>query len=360
MKTTMKYNTILLLFFAIALLSACKKKEIENPTTNSSPIFTAAGTVGNENFLLEAGNENVFMSTFINMSNGVKVYSGKLGNEDMEIEIGFHEGNIDLDGPFNVQTFPMNLKFAALSSQPLAILSKDLLPNSMFIEEVKWYINGVFTGVNDVEIIEPGKYNVCAEVEFNDGSEATLCNEMILGFAVNASCKMRHVLQSNGNLKVWLDAYSTPVDHVLWHVDDTLIGESMNLNTNIDHQNHLISAEIYYMNGAHRKKSILVDGSLSGKLIDDFSVFENGSVSQIKWDHSVVLKVKKNGLVYSSVGADNTASSIQLLNLSYYGKNSAGKDVYKCIASVSANVREVQAGSILPIEFTTTFGLEMH
>ena len=356
----MKYNTIVLLFFAIVLLGACKKKEIEDPSPDSGPIFTATGTLGNETFLLEAGNDNVFMNTSINMSNGVKVYSGKLGNEEMEIEIGFHESNIDLEVPFSIQNFPTSLKFATLPSQTLAFLSKDLLPNSMFIEEVKWFINGVFSGVNDVEIIEPGKYNVCAEVKFNDGSEATLCNEMILGFAVNASCKIRHILQSNGNLKVWLDAYSTPVDHILWYVDDVLVGENENLETNIDDQNHLVSAEIFYTNGAHRKKSILVDGSLSGKLIDDFSVFENGSVSQVKWDNSVILKMKKDGLVYSSAGADNTMSSIQILNLSYYGKNSAGMDVYKCAASVNVNVREGQAGETLPLNFTTTFGFEMH
>lgn len=360
MKITMKYNIILLLFSAVVLLGACKKKEIEDPSTNSSPIFTATGTLGSESFLIEAGNDNVFMNTFVNMSNGVKVYSGKLGNEEMEIEIGLHEGNIDLEVPFNIQNFPASLTFAALPSQPLAFLSKDLLPNSMFIEEVRWYIDGAFSGVNDVEIIEPGKYNVCAEVEFNDGSEATLCNEMILGFAVNASCKMRHVLQSNGNLKVWMDAYSTPIDHILWYVDETLVGESSNLETNIDNENHLISAEIFYTNGAHRKKSILVDGSLSGKLIDDFSVFENGSVSQTKWDNSVILNVKKNGLTYSSAGADNSESSIQMISLSYYGKNSMGKDVYKCVASVSVNVREGQSGAILPLDFTTTFGLEMH
>ncbi len=356
----MKYNTILLLFFTVVLFGACKKKEIKDPSINSSPIFTATGTLGSESFLLEAGNENVFMNTFIKMSNGVKVYSGKLGNGEMEIEIGLHEGNIDLELPFNIQNFPSSLNFAALPSQPLAFLSKDLLPNSMFIEEVRWYIDGAFSGVNDVEIIEPGKYNVCAEVEFNDGSEATLCNEMILGFAVNASCKMRHVLQSNGNLKVWMDAYSTPIDHILWYVDDTFVGESNSLETNIDSQNHLISAEIFYTNGAQRKKSILVDGSLSGKLIDDFSVFENGSVSQTKWDNSVILKVKKNGLTYSSAGADNTESSIQMISLSYYGKNSAGKDVYKCVASVSVNVREGQSGATFPLDFTTTFGLEMH
>jgi len=360
MKKEMKYTGMILLLFAMMLVSSCKKKTIEDPMTVSSPIFTATGNLGSESFLLEAGNNSVFMSTYINVSNGVQVYSGKLGNDQMEIEIGIHESNIDLEGAFSIQNLPTSLDFAALPSQPLAFLSKDLLPNSMFIQEVRWFINGVFSGVNDVEIIEPGKYNVCAEVKFLDETEATLCNDMILGFAVNASCKIRHILQSNGFLKVWLDESSTPIDHVLWYLDDVLVSENLSLDTTIDTDNHLVSANIYYQNGAHRKKSILVDGSLSGKLIDDFSVFENGSVSQMKWDNSVILKVKKNGLVYSSTAADNTSSSIQLLSLSYYGKNSAGKDVYKCIASVIVNVREGQSGAVLPLNFTTTFGLEMH
>lgn len=356
MKTSYKY---LLLFTLLGLVTGCHKEEIEDPLPDQQPIFTAQGTIGSESFSAKAGEEGFYMSTFSELVNGVDLFSGKLSNGDFELQMGIYDGNIDLPASSTIDNLPSSLQFAQLPTEPLATLSKNLLPNNSLIQEIKWYINGVFAGLNSVEITNPGKYTVCADVTFFDQSHGDLCNDMILGYTKNATCKVRHLLSQNGSLQTWIEEDLVPLSSVKWFMDGILVSEDLKLMTSVDSFNHKITAEVIFANGVKRTKSILIDGGLNGKFIDDFSVFEVGS-NPLFWDFKALISLKKDGKQYSSNIASNQSSTVNIIDVTYYGINSSGKAVFKITAEISCLLKEIGTGTIVPFTCNTVFALEIN
>ena len=345
-------------FLAVALLS-CKKEVVEDPQIDGTPIFKVAGTLGGEELLIQAGIDNNYMHTFGQQMNGVDQYCGKLGNSDQYLEIGIFNGNLDMELAPDPSILQSEVSFAGLPQEPLAFLSKSLFPNAYMIEEVKWFLNGTLSGINDVEIMLPGKYFVCAQVKFNDGSTQELCNTMILGYQKNATAKIRHFLTQGGDLTVWIDQASVPVERIEWYVDGEFVTESDKLELEIDSYSHEVKTEIKFENGAHRTKAILVDGSLSGRFIEDFSVFEANQVGSAFWDYKMAISVKNNGKLYSSIVAPNESSVIEIQEINYYGKNAAGKSVFLVKAHVEVLLKEMQTSEVLPLNCDVVFGVEI-
>ena len=354
-------KNIFLYFVALITLfwvSACKKENIEEPIL-SEPIFKAQGTLGTEEFSIAAGEENFFMNTFTELYNGVELFSGSLSNGDFEIKMGIYNGNIDIPSSIFSQDLPEEISFSHISTQPLVTLSKNLFPNSSLIQEIKWNINGVFAGLNMVQISSPGKYTVCADVTFTDGSTSNLCNEMIVGYKKNATGELRHFLSPNGNFQAWIDNDTYPINEIKWFIDGEYSSNNEILNVIINGQFHLLTAEIYFQNGVKRIKSMIIDGSLNGKFIDDFSVFENNIVG-VPWDFCLAISVKKNGKEYLSQIAANQSSSVYIESIDYFGKNKDGKDVYQIEATISCSLKEISSGNVIPFNTSTIFGITVN
>lgn len=350
--------TYLILIGLSTIGVSCKKEKIEEPLPEQQAVFMSQGTIGAEFFSIKAGENNFYMHTFTEQVNGVSLFSGKLSDGDFELQMSIYDGFIDLPSANN-QDLPENIQFAMTSLEPLAVLSKDLLPNAAFIQQIKWFVNGTYAGLNNVEIIEPGVYNVCAEVTFNDSSISNLCNEMILGYIKHATCKVRHLLSQNGSLQTWIEEDLVPISSIKWFVDGEFVSDDLKLMTTIDSLNHKVLAEVTFTNGVKRTKAILIDGSLSGKFIDDFSTFEVNS-NPSNWDFKVVISLKKDGKVYVSNLAPNQSSTLHITNITYFGQNSAGKMVFKIQAEVSCSLKEVGTGEVLPFNCATVFGLEIN
>ena len=343
----------------LLVLTSCEKHKVEDPLPEGKPVFTAQGTFGTEEFALGAGKGNCFMSTFLHEENGVMRYSGRLGSADFYVEMGVFQGDLDMTEPLSLENFQGSLAFAELPTEALVLLSKDQFGNAANMQEVNWYLDGTWAGVNEIEIMEPGKYEVCAEVKFYDQSISVLCNTLLVGYHLNASATVQHTISGQGVLNAWVSDYTEDVQSVKWFVDGENISSSMQLSTSISNSSHDVMAEITFSNGAIRQKRIVVDGASSNKHIGDFTTVEMGTSNQFNWDYKVVIRVVKDGKTYSTVDADNAKSEIELVDIVYFGKNSAGKDVYKCIGTVSANLKDEQSGELKEISFTTSFGLEM-
>lgn len=356
MKNYYFLNSLLILL--VVSISSCKKEEIEDPITPNSPVFKAEGTLGTESFDVAAGEDNFYMQTFSDVVNGVDFFSGKLSNGVFEIEMGIYDGNLDISSANFSQGLPENIGFAIFPSQPITTLSKEMLPNSLMIDQVKWYVNGVLAGTNTANIMTPGIYNICANVTFLDGSEGTLCNEMILGYAKHATCQLRHYLSSGGIFQGWVDNSSETISSVKWFIDNVHVSDNIKLITPMDQQSHMITAEISFQNGVKRKKSMLIDGSLSGKFIDDFSVFENATTA-VNWDFDVSIKVKKDGKQYISAITNNESATLQITDVNFYGTNSAGKAVIKISADVTCQLKDTATGNLVPFTCSTVFGVEV-
>jgi hypothetical protein len=355
MKT--RFTTVLFLAL-IVLISSCKKEEVEEPLAETEPVFRADGTIGGESFSMIAGKDNFFMHTKSEKIDGVDFFYGTLADGVTELEMGIYDGKIDLTGSSIIQDLPEYASVAMNPSQPLVYLSKDLFPNKGLIEEIKWYVDDLFVGINSISLNKPGKFNVCAVVTFNDGSSSSLCNEMIVGFSKNAVGQIRHLLTDNGSLQTWIEEGQFSVQSIKWFVDGVYVTDAVTLAQNINQENHLVTAEINFSNGVKRTKSVLIDGTNNGYFIDDFSFFENNS-SSVNWDFNTSISLKINGKQYLSKTAPNQTSTVHITEIKYYGKNDTGKSVFKISADVICNLKEVGTNVVLPFNCSTVFGVEI-
>lgn len=341
------------------LFGSCQKEQIKEPIQDQDPVFYISGTLGEENIDAHAGDGNFFMQTYTESVNGVKFFAGKLTDGNFEMELGIHDGNLDLAVSTPLVALANDINFAAQPTEAITILSKDLLPNSMLIQRIKWMINGALAGIDEVAITAPGKYNVCADVTFTDGTSSTLCNEIMIGYTKHATCQVRQFLSNNGNLQVWLEENQVPVYSVKWYLDNQFVGDQMKLYSVINNQSHTVKAEIVFENGTKRTQSIVVDGSLSGKFIDDFTVFEDNATS-VSWDYKAQIEIKKDGREYTSVLAPNESSTLEITDIEYFGKNSAGKPVFKLSCNINCMMLELSTSKLVPLNCSTVFGVEIN
>ncbi len=350
-------------FFTVALiliLTACKKNEIIPPPGSSTPVFTAVGTFGNEVINLRAGDDNVVMTTESALLNGVDFFKGSLGNEAFSIEIGVFGGDVDIQNPplpeFANQS---TISFAYLAQQPpLFEIKKDSLPNSANILKIDWEVDGVMQPFEDnLQIRDPGKYQVCAHITFIDYSEKTLCNEVIVGFKPNALFELEFVIGQDHNLMAWIEPQVGVVESVKWFQNGTQISDMNQLNKYIQNGSHLIQAEVIFTNGVRSLRSIIVDADLTGKNFFDFS--QSCAVYPIEWDFHSKIKVRKNGIDYFSHITPNAGNKIIVDEVKYFGLNPLGKQVYILKGHVHVNLKSNVSPAIIPLDLDLSFGISL-
>ncbi len=344
-------------------LASCKKDTIIIPEAND-PVFTASGTIGSEAFEIVAGDNDAYMYTMTQEENGVSVFSGRISDGDFALEMGIYDGYVDKPG----HHAPSDLTnvtpvFARDAEGDVLLLSKSLLTTldqSQYIEKIRWFVNGDAVGLNEAVITQPGKYEVCAEVTFLGGEIEQYCNDVIAGYELSANCSIDFSIQQ-GLLNAGIDAMGNPVEEVQWFIDDVFYQSVPLLSgVSIGQGFHRVTARVRFENGVERTKTVLLNGSNGLFAANDFTIFENmtpGNV--IPRDFNIRLKIEKGGKSYTSLTAENASSNVVITNVEYYGPNDQGKDVYKITAVVSALVREVGTLKIVPVKFSTTFGLEI-
>ncbi len=344
----------------LLVIGSCKKNEIIPPPGSSTPVFTAIGTFGSEVIDLRAGDDGVMMNTVSLLSHGVDFFTGNLGNEEFNIEVGVYGGNVDVQNPtlpdFNSQN---DISFAFLATQPpLLLIKKDSLPNSASIIKVEWEVDGVMQPVlNDLEIREPGRYQVCAHITFNDYSVSTLCNEIIVGFKSNAAFELEFVMGQDQNLMAWVEPSIGTIQSVHWFQDGVPVSNLNQLNKYIQDGSHLIQAEVLFTNGVKRLRSVIVDAELTGKNIFDFA--EHYSYSNLEWDFKSKLKVVSNGIEYFSHMTPNSSNKIEVNEVKYFGLNSLGKAVYIIKGHIHANLKSNISSTIIPLDLDVSFGISL-
>jgi len=354
MKIKLKYLFGFIVFLALV---SCDKDIIEDPKPDEKPVFKIEGTLGSEAFSATAGDDGFLMSTFIDQFNHVDVFTGKIANSAMEFELGFYNGNIDMDQTSITDALSQGILFAKLPQSPLLSISKDQLPNSSLISFIDWTVDGEYASQNTVTFNEPGKYNVGANVHFYDGTSATISNDMIIGYHRNVACQLRHFLGQNGHLQVWVDENTQDVSSVKWYLNGNFVSTNNKLDTIISGYGCSVKAEINFVNGTKRTRTIWVDGSLNGKFIDDFASFENNS-STVEWDFKTKLIFKKDGNTYTTLSANNQVSEFEVLGVDYYSTSSQGKPIYKIVGNIDCFVKNVATNEVLPLEATITFAVE--
>lgn len=353
--------SVFILTFGLVLFSSCTKNQIQVPVENE-PVFTIDGTLGGEAFNLTAGDNNAYMETSTELSNGVRVFSGNLTDGETSIEIGIFDGNIDNPNhAAEADLINVPLKFARQPSDPLLVLSKDVLNQYQNIESIKWFINGSSAGSDYAYIMEPGKYDVCAIISFlgSGGMTAELCDEIIVGYERSANCSIDYNISQN-QLEASINSIGANVTSVEWFLDNVFIGNNLSLYDSIDQDFHVLTARVTFDNQVVREKSCLINGLNPMYCVQDFSIFELTSASNFaNQDYKLRLNITKNGLNYRSIHANNENSTVTLLNLEYYDENANGNKVYKATVQVQAIVMEMSTEKLIPINFIATLGVEV-
>lgn len=346
--------------YKITLLAACIliagscQKEIIPPPGSTSPVFKAEGTLGGENVVLHAGDDDVLMSTESMMSNGVAFYQGVLGNSNIKLEMGIFAGDVDLQNPVLPDFGAINeIRYAATATSPLLRIVKDSFPNRELINQIQWEVNGEMKGLNVLEIYEPGKYQVCAHVTFANYSQQTICNEIIVGFKTSADFELNFFLGQDLTLKSWIKTFGSTVQSVQWYNDEVPVGNADELNIGLSSGSHFIRAEVLFTNGVKRSKTVLIDGTLAGNNIHDFT--KPGLAPLFLWDYTAKVKVTKNGVNYYSHNTPNSGNKITVDKITFYGLNDDGDPVYILNGAIDVNVKSA-SGYVLPLHMNVSFG----
>jgi hypothetical protein len=347
----------LLASILLAVIS-CKKQPIKEPPPPSKPVFSLTGTLNGENFIMEAGENNAFMETFVKAQNGVNCFSGKLTDGQIEISLGIYDGNLDIPFPSIPPIFPASLINLATISPltPLVTLSKNAFPNAASMSYIAWKIDNEPMGQNDVSIFQPGKYTVCAEIHFNNGTIENVCNELYVGYKRNATAKVKQAVTQPGSVHLWIENNTLPIAELKWFVDGQYVSSQVDFTGNISPMTHLVTAEIYFQNGTKRRQSALVDGTANNHFVDDFSSVEAQNQS-VQWDHHAVITIKKGEKCYTSVCPPNQTQSILIDQFNYFGKNPQGKKVYIVHGTVNCSLKEVNSTTIVPFSATMHLGV---
>jgi len=353
--------SVLIMTLGLVLVTSCTKNQIQVPIENE-PVFTIDGTLGGEAFSLTAGDNNAYMQTSTELCNGVRVFSGNLTDGETSIELGIFDGNID--NPNHVaesDLINVPMKFARQPSDPLLVLSKDVLNQYQNIESIKWYINGSNAGADYAYIMEPGKYDVCAIISFigTSGATAELCDEIIVGYERSANCSIEYYIAQN-QIEASINSIGANVTSVEWFLDNVSIGNNLTLFDSLDQDFHVLTARVTFDNEVVREKSCLINGSNPLYCIQDFSIFELTSASNFaNQDYKLRLNITRNGLNYRSIHANNENSSVTLLSLEYYDENANGNKVYNATIQVEAIVMEMVTEKLIPINFIAILGVEV-
>lgn len=361
----MKNTYIIFVWLFVFGLFSCKEDPIQLPKS-TDPVFVTSGTIGGEAFQLVAGDDNAYMYTMTEEENNVQVFSGEISNGVFSIQMGIYDGLVDQPTHEPLIEFSnVNKLFAHNDGNTVFLtLSKAVLqgmPNSQYIDEIKWFVDGEFKGWNEVEIKEPGVYNVCGEITFSDGETATLCNELIAGYKRNANCKIQFAPQQQqpGQIMVSVTEETEAIDKVRWFLNDQFVAETGGtFQTQVAGSMSELKCEVYFTNGVVRTKRLLVDAPSQNHCANDFSIFEYLASPKFQ-DFHIRLLIDKKGVSYSSEIVDNSNATIDISKVEYFGKNDQNKDVYKVSASISAEVKAVGGTTVLPVNFNTVFGIEL-
>lgn len=320
----MHYFTYIALFIFFSLVG-CKKEPLPQLPENNNPIYKVKGIIAGEEINFNAGIDGMYMETNFYYLNNVLQFNARLNNQENNFQISFADANIDIP-TYNIDFNTINeFNLANMDSSSLLVLNKDSFSNADEINAVSWTIDGVEFPDEEITIYEPGRYSVCALVDFNNGTQNQLCNEFILGYQINSSFGLRHYINQSGYLNCFIDVPETTIESVKWKINGDPFSTSNTISFLIESQPYHIEAEVNLKNGVKRTKRIFIDGSYPKNFIEDFTVHEN-QIQEFYWDLHARMAVNLNGSIWVPNNPDDT---IIISNIKENGVNDEGQTIYE-------------------------------
>lgn len=349
------FGSLVILLAMSIVCASCHKVEVEEPPIQGAPVFAVDAQFGNESIVLAAGENGCTLTTGSDIWNGVQRFRGTLSNSNDELTLKILDGKLDMPSSQFQSGLSGDLTYFLNDQSTMAEFSLEDFPNADYIQEIKWFVNGIQHGINQLEFTEPGVYDVCAAVTFADGSQASVCNEMIIGYEKSVLALVRHYVDQQGYVHAWVDSDVEDVAAVKWRIDGVEVSNNETLQRHLTSQIHTLSAEITFANGAKRIRNVLADGSAEGNFLDDFTIFES-VYKMVEKDFNITLEVKHNGVIYSSEFENNQSATFHITGVKYFGMDGNGKKIYTVTAQVNCIMSNL-SGNQLPFEGTVSFGI---
>ncbi len=316
---------ISILFATLSFCIACTKEEITPNPPSNDPVFSASGSIDGYDIDLVAGNANTFMYTDIANVNGVDNYRGSLVNNNSEFKINISDGMLDIPD-LNTDIIGSSIPIAPYENGTvLAVLSKNMFSNSQYIDELTWTINGEEQSYEEISIQQPGKYDICADIEFIDGSTGSTCNTYLIGYQKNVNSVVKYLVGQDNQIISIVEAPNNEIASIEWFRNDVLISQNLTYRDSISGLNsYSLKAKVHFENGSFREREIWVNRLNTNNIIEDLSNIENQS--NLSWDHKASITINHNGECYVS-SPGNQDQQITVTNSFDYGTNDNSQSV---------------------------------
>lgn len=344
------------------LIVSCKKDKLVIEEQNSQPVFVVDGTFNGQVLQLKAGDNGAYMYTESHAVNGVDYFWGDITDGLTSLHLGVFNGDNDIPGDPQLTNLPSST-FACVDSFSTVTLSATQFQNYATMSTTEWFIDGVSNGINtDLQITEPGHYEICFKATFNGGGQAEVCNDMIIGYNRNDNFYIDYTTSGGGTLFCSTSSIindNSSISSVEWYVNDVLVSTNNSFYPSVGNTDGYIKAKVTFNSGAVREKMLYFNEAMPTKMIEDFSFMEEYSQDSYLQDYTSNLVITVNGVAHYSNIADNSSSSLVINNIEYYGLNNAGNPVYKFDVDVNAKVRKTPVSQDIPISFHAVFGIEV-
>jgi hypothetical protein len=336
-------------------MMSCTKDEVTPTPPSNDPVFGAQGTIDGQTIDLNAGENNTFMSTDIIEVKGVEQYQGTLLNGETSMLLSISDGLLDIPDLNTDIVAEDGIKLAPNNSQALATFSKSTFSNSESIEEVIWTIDGETYSSSQIWIMEPGKYEICADVVFENGTTGSTCNSLIIGYQKNANATVNYLVGQNNEIVSFVDAPNHEISSIHWFKNDVLVSEEfVYKDFSSDINSYALKAKVRFSNGVYREREIWVNRNNPEFKIQDLSIIENQS--SLSWDHKATVEITINGEKYTSFPQNND-QQISVLNIFDYGTNDDGETVTFIEGSLNTTFIKESTEEVVNGSFDIRFGV---
>lgn len=344
-----------ILILVFGLLIGCEKDKLPVLPDNNSPIYNVKGSISGKEFSYEAGVNGMFMETSFSSLRNVIQHNAHLNNEINHFNISFADANLDIPSSSINYTSITELNLANIDIDNLVVLNKSIFTNQEGINSVSWTIDGVEQSNEEVNITEPGVYSICATVNFNNGLQKELSNDLILGYKKNTSFGIRHFINQDDYVNCFVDVPEADIESITWIINGDEYSISNAITFLLEPEYYQIEARIQLKNGVERVKRFFIDGNDPNNYIEDFSVEEN-QIQEHFWDLKARISLKLNGELWVPI---NNNDKILISEIKEDGKNDGGQTVYKIKGlfdgmMLNENTQQEAEGSF---EFTLAFAI---
>tara|TARA_B100000508_G_scaffold11104_1_gene7843 strand:- start:15547 stop:16608 length:1062 start_codon:yes stop_codon:yes gene_type:complete len=345
---------ILLVFVISLIVFSCTKEDITPDPPSNDPVFGAQGTIDGNEISLEAGEDNAYMYTDVVTVNGVDQFRGALIEGDIEMNVNISDGMLDIP-ELSTDIVGTGIQIAPYNNNPLATLSKSLFPNEEFIDEVTWTIDGVTQPYSEINISEPGRYEICADVIFSNGSTGSTCNTYLIGYQKNTNAVVKYLVGQNDQIISFVESPNNEINEIKWYRNDVLVSDAMTYKDSTSGLNtYSLKARITFANGSFREREIWVNRNQTDYRLSDLSSIE--LQSNLTWDHKASIEINYFGEKYISFpGSQN--QEIIVTNSFEYGTNDDGEKVTYIEGQLNSTFLKVSTQDTVNASLDIRFGI---